>query len=72
MASTQDAEPTPAINKRIRREVEDALLLLEYAIAIGFRTEDGRTIPDTVLETIKTTAAKLADENARRFPPRSG
>lgn len=33
------------INRRMRKEVADALSLLDYAVETGFKTEDSRTSP---------------------------
>jgi hypothetical protein len=44
---------------RIKSAARDALLLLDYAVASGFTTEDGRSVPDDVISIIQTTAAKL-------------
>ena len=51
-------DPSVTVSDRIRRQIGDALKLLDHAVESGFRTKEGQTLsPDTVA-TIKATAAK--------------
>jgi len=54
--------PPDAILTRVddlRRQLEDALEVLEYVVESGFTGEDGATVAPEIVATIKITAAKL-------------
>lgn len=69
----QDAEsadnPEVPVSEAIAREIRDALELLEYAVSIGFKTEDGLTVPLSTIETIKRTAAMTTVSGGNGPPP---
>ena len=44
---------------RIKRAVEDALILLDYTVGNGFRSDDGIALSTEMLEAIKGTAAEV-------------
>ena len=43
----------------VKREVADALFLLDYAVANGAKTRDGTLLPDGIGAALKTSAEKL-------------
>jgi hypothetical protein len=52
-------DPSMPPSKHLRAQVLDALELLEYAVASGFKAEDGHSVPADIISAIKTIAAKL-------------
>jgi hypothetical protein len=53
-----EATPAPRDVADIRREIIDALYLLDYAVANGVKTKDGNPLPQDTLNAIKGAAGK--------------
>lgn len=52
-----------------KQEVEDAKLLLEFAVSQGYATEDGKKIPDNLVDAIKSAEDMLRNiESTESFP----
>jgi hypothetical protein len=56
------AEPTIEKSARIRRQVTDAVRLLDHAIQSGFRSADGRAVPDHIIAAVQAVAAKAEQD----------
>lgn len=62
MAESPDASwpGMPAAKEnRVGNIINDALLLLDYAIESGFKSEDGRAVPDDVIAPIQAVGGKF-------------
>src|SRR5882724_8271190 len=57
--SAASQEPDVETSDRVTKQVNDALLLLNYGVQSGFKSAAGQPIPPEVISTIETTAAKL-------------
>jgi len=57
-SSAGDKTASPAIG-HMEQQVNDALLLLDYAVGSGTKTADGLPIPQDSVRHIETMAAKL-------------
>lgn len=68
-ADTVPKEPTKtpsiAVTDQIKREVEDALILLDYAVGNGLKSDDGIALSPEMLTAINSTAVEvMGDGNA--------
>jgi hypothetical protein len=50
--ANKDSDFSEALLKRFKQEVEDAKLLLEYAVSTGYTTEDKGKVPDKIVDVI--------------------
>jgi len=59
-----DAPPNPKItvSMTMRQEAVDALILLDYVVASGYKSADGQTLPAATLTGIKIFAALIAPQ----------
>jgi len=67
-AASSPTERSIPVTPEIVALVRDAVYLLEYAIATGFKTKENLTIPEDVITRIKTAAALVGAHDAQSPP----
>jgi len=63
------ADRVDRTSPRVLKHIEDALDLVQYAVASGAKKADGKEVPPDVIGTIQATAARLGFFSTTSEPP---